>query len=244
MPETVDAPVTSQPEKASFFEDLIDIFGAPAKVFARRLDRGVFLTIVIFTVLGLVLAYANRGPMQGAIDGEIDRQIAKIVEQNPAMTAEQMAPMRSWMTFSFTYGIAIFLPVYFLIVGLCAWLAGKIFGAASSYGDALMVATWSFVPRFVALILVALQGLLMDVTTVRGIFEFSFSPARFFDPDTTSMAVLGILSRFDLFMLWQTALIGIGLAVVGKIPRGKAMGAAAAVWLIGAVPILFQFLQG
>ncbi len=244
MPETVDAPVTPQPEKASFFEDLIDIFGAPAKVFARRLDRGVFLTIVIFTVLALVLAYANRGPMQGAIDGEIDRQIAKIIEKNPAMTAEQMSPMRSWMSFSFTYGIAIGLPIYFLLVGLCVWLAGKIFGATSSYGDALMVATWSFVPRLVGIVLIAVQGLMMDATTIRGIFKFSISPARFFDPDTTSMAVLGLLSRFDLFMLWQTALIGIGLAVVGKIPRGKAMGAAVAVWVIGAVPVLFQLMQG
>lgn len=244
MPETVDAPVVQEPEQASFFEDLVDIVVSPAKVFARRVDSGVFLVIVLFTLIAVALAFANRGAMDAAVSGEIDRQIARMIEQNPQMTAEQLAPARTWMSFSFTYGIAIGLPIYFLIVAIGVWLVAKLFGAQLGYGGALMITTWSFVPRFLGMILFALQGLVMDTSGLRGILQASFGVARFLDPDTTSAGMLALLGRIEVFTIWSTILIGIGIAVVGKLSRGQGMAAAAVIWCVGALPALFQFVAG
>lgn len=244
MPGTIDAPVTHEPEGASFFEDLIDIIVSPAKVFARRVDSSVILVIALFTALALALAFANRGAMDAAVSAEIDRQIGRMMEQNPQMTPEALGPARSWMGFMFTYGIAIGLPIYFLIVALGVWLAGKVFGAQLGYGGALMITTWSFVPRFIGMILFAVQGLVMDTNNLRGILQASFGVGRFLDPDATSAGLLGLLGRVEVFTIWSTILIGIGIAVVGKVPRGKGYAAAAVVWCLGALPAVWQLISG
>jgi hypothetical protein len=52
--------------------------------------------------------------------------------------------------------------------------------------------------------------------------------------------VLALLGRVDLFTIWVTVLLAIGLAVTGKIPRSKAAVAAVIVWLVGALPGVLQ----
>jgi hypothetical protein len=44
------------------------------------------------------------------------------------------------------------------------------------------------------------------------------------------------LGRMDVFTIWVTVLLAIGLAVTGRISRGKAAMAAVVIWLIGALP--------
>jgi hypothetical protein len=51
------------------------------------------------------------------------------------------------------------------------------------------------------------------------------------------------VGRLDVFTLWVTVLIAIGLAVTGKISRGKAAVAAAIVWVIGALPTIAAALR-
>jgi hypothetical protein len=46
----------------------------------------------------------------------------------------------------------------------------------------------------------------------------------------------------DLFVIWQTILIGIGLSVVGKVSRGQAFGMAALIWLLGSMPYVIPAL--
>jgi hypothetical protein len=55
--------------------------------------------------------------------------------------------------------------------------------------------------------------------------------------------MLAVLGRVDVFTIWITILLGIGLSVTGKIPRSKAMIAAALVWAIGALPAVLQALR-
>jgi hypothetical protein len=243
MNATVDAPVSTEPEKASFFEDLIDIIIAPAKVFARRLDRAVFLTIVIFTALSLVIAFANRGTIQAAAEGEGARAAERALAQNPETPPEALQISRSITAFFVTYSAAV-LPIYFLVLGLIVWLVAKIFGVSVGFGTALMVTTWSFVPRILSYLTITLQGFLMDTSTLTSVMQFTLSPARFFDPATTNVGVLGLLARLDLFLLWQTVLIGIGLSVASRLPRSKGITVAIAVWVLCSLPVAFGLLQG
>jgi hypothetical protein len=54
---------------------------------------------------------------------------------------------------------------------------------------------------------------------------------------------LALLGRIDVFTIWVTILLAIGLSVTGKIPRSRAAIAAAVVWLVGALPSLLQALR-
>jgi hypothetical protein len=59
-----------------------------------------------------------------------------------------------------------------------------------------------------------------------------------------SIGMLTLLGRVDLFTLWVSALLGIGIVVVGKLPRGRIVPAALIMWTLGAVPAFWQLLMG
>ena len=42
------------------------------------------------------------------------------------------------------------------------------------------------------------------------------------DPDATSPALLAFIGRLDVFTIWVTVLLAIGLSVTGNIPRSRA----------------------
>lgn len=242
--ETLDAPVTPPVEQANLLEDLIDIFVSPAKVFARRANSGFFLVMLILTTLIGVLYFANQGALQGIMDAEFGRQIETIMKQNPSMTSEQVEGMRGVMEMSTKYAVIAFIPIIVLGHGLLNWLVGKIFGASLTYKASAMIAAFAYMPRVIESVLVAVQGLVLDTASMRGRFDFSIGAGRFMDPDTTSLGLLGIVGRIDVFTIWITILTGIGISVVGKVPREKGMMAAAVIWVIGALPAVYQLVTG
>jgi hypothetical protein len=242
--ETVDAPVAPQPEKASLFEDFIDIFVSPAQVFARRANGGFFLVLVIVTVLVSALYVANQGAFQGIMDAEMQRATEQVMEQNPNMTAEQAEGMRGFMEASAKYGVMIGLPIAMLVLGVGVWLAAKVLGAPVALKAGMMIAAYSYIPRVLESVTIAIQGLLLDTGGLRGRYQLSLGVGRFLDPDTTSAGLLGVLGRVDVFTIWITILIGIGVSVVAKVPRAKGMTVAAVVWVLGAIPALFTLVRG
>jgi len=102
------------------------------------------------------------------------------------------------------------------------------------------VASFAFMPRIIEALVVAVQGLLMDPASFNGRWRVSLGIGRFLDPDATSPALLALVGRLDVFTIWVTVLLAIGLAVTGRISRGRAAIAAAIVWLLGAAPLLLQ----
>jgi hypothetical protein len=54
---------------------------------------------------------------------------------------------------------------------------------------------------------------------------------------------LTLLGGLDLFTIWVTVLLAIGLSVVAKVPRSRAAIAAFAVWLVLLLPSLYQALS-
>jgi len=57
-----------------------------------------------------------------------------------------------------------------------------------------------------------------------------------FDPDKTSPVLMALLIRVDVFTLWETVLLAIGLQITGKVSKSDSYLAAAIVWCIGALP--------
>ena len=145
-------------------------------------------------------------------------------------------PLLAWTVF-------VFVPVGMFFVGLALWLCGKLVEARETLGQAVMVAAYASVPRLLEAVLTAVQGLLLDPSSIRGRWSVSIGPARFLDPDTTSPVQLTLVGRVDLFVIWSTVLLAIGLAVTGRVPRSRAALAAGMVWLLGAVPPLLQALR-
>lgn len=228
---------------ADRWEDFIDIFHAPSQVFARRERAGFGIPMLVVTVVLALLATANSGVLQPIIDAEFTRGTAAAMRQNPQLTPEMMQKGRAFSEAIARYGAVVFVPVGIFLTGLALWLCGKLVDATEPLAAAVMVAAYAFLPRILEGILVGVQGLIVDPATLTGRFRLSLGLGRFLDPDSASPVLLALLGRVDLFTIWVTVLLAIGLSVTGRIPRSRAALAAALVWVLGALPQLMGALR-
>lgn len=240
-PTTQPAPT---PEKASIAEDFVDIFYAPSTVFARRDKGGYGWTLLIISVLAILFTFAARGTITNALEGDMTRAMADQMAKNPQLTPERVEAMKPTQMKISMFTMMIATPIAVVIVAFLSWLSAKFVSAKINWTQAMTIVTLAFIPRLLNSLILAGQGLLMDTSNVDSMMKLSFSPARFMDPGGAKV-VLALASRFDLFVLWSTILIGIGIAVMGKVPRSKGFAAAAIVWAIaGAVAVIPALIAG
>ena len=241
---TQPGPVITTVEKASVWEDFLDIFYAPSAVFARRENGSFFIPMLVVTVMLGVLFLVNSRVTEPIMAAESQRAMAKAMAANPKITPEMAAQM-SGVTATITK-VATFIgiPLVVFFTGVALYLVGKLFGAAQTFRAALVVAAYAYVPKILEGVLAGVQGFFVDPAQLDGQYRLTLGIGRFLDPDTTSAGLIGLLGRVDLFTIWVTVLLAIGLAVTGRISRGKAAMAALVVWILGALPGVARGFQG
>jgi Yip1-like protein len=230
--------------RAGLWEDFVDIFYAPSSVFARRSDAKFGKPMLFLVLVGTVLFFLTKNATQPLMDAEFARRSADMLRKNPNMTAEQLSSGRGFYEMFSPLFFAIGITLAIFGTGVVLWLVGKLFDAKESVTAAIMIATYSEVPRLVQILTNAAQGLVMSPEKLNSMNAVGFSLARFMDPDNSSQVMLALASRVDLFTIWITILLAIGLHVVGKIPKQEAGIAAAITWAVGALPALLGALRG
>lgn len=229
------------PAGAGLWEDFIDVLYQPSAVFDRRRDGQFGLALLVLVVIWAVLYFALRNGLGPITDVEISRQAAAMAEKNPAMSADDLASAKSAMEKFALFGAIIFIPIGVLITGVLLWLFAKLFDAKVIFAAAMMIATYSLVPRLIELVLSALQGLFLPPEAITSRYSVTLGIGRFLSPDTNPL-VLTLLGGIDVFTIWTLVLMAIGLSVVARVPMARAAGAAVAVWFVGLLPSLFQAL--
>ncbi|MBX7120063.1 MAG: YIP1 family protein [Gemmatimonadaceae bacterium] len=230
-PKSADAP--------GLLDDLIEIWYAPSQVFARR-TKGEFLVLMLLlTVVIGALFYASRG----AFEGIMRAQMEQAMRRNPNVTPEQLAQGRKVGEYIAIFGGFVGVPLGILILGIFVWLTAKIVGAEEfSYGQGASVAAYSYVPRILGSALVAVQGLVMDTRSFTSPGQLTIGVARVLPPDA-SPGLVQLLMRVDVFTVWSSVLIGIGICVIGRVPRTKVALAAGIIWAFGAIPSLWALMM-
>jgi hypothetical protein len=239
MTEATAGPI---PDKAGLWEDFIDIFYQPSMVFDRRRDGKFGLALLALVVICAVLFLALRNGLAPIMDAEMAKAAAAAAAKNPQVTAEQIATQQGFMEKFAIVGFIIGIPIGVLIVGVLLWLASRLIDAKIAFAAAMMIATYSWFPRVAEIVTNAIQGLLLSPESIVSRYSVQIGPARFLDAQANPLAV-ALLSGLDLFTIWTTVLLAIGLSVVARVPRSKAAIAAGAIWLVGLLPGLYQALS-
>ena len=237
-PPVIAAPPAAAP--TAVWEDFIDIFHSPSDVFARRQNSSFWVPMLVVAILIGGLFYANSGVLAPMMDAEFQRGSAAAMRANPQITSEQMAMGRHIGEIVAKVGAFIFIPIGIFVMGFLLWIIGKLFDASESFHTAVVVVAYAFVPKVLEAVLAGAQGLFMDPAALTSHYSISLGPARFLNPDTASPLLLAILGNLDVFTIWVTALLVIGLSVTGKIPRARAAMAGVLLWALGIVPALIQ----
>ncbi len=240
-PDSTPAPAPV--ENASVWEDFLDIFYAPSRVFARRANGNFWIPLLLVTVLIAVLAYANRNIMRPMFDAEFVRSTAAAMKANPALTADQMERGRAFAFNIAQYGSVVLIPVLILVVGLVTWIGARFVDAKLSWNAALVVVAYAMIPRVVQQIFVSIEGLVVDPTTMTSRFSMGIGPGRFIDVATANPLVAALCDRLDLFLLWSMVLIVIGVATIGKLSKARAWAFGVGLWIVTALPSLYGAIK-
>ncbi|HET7025058.1 MAG TPA: Yip1 family protein [Gemmatimonadales bacterium] len=236
----IPTPPPLSPDAPAAWEDLLEIFYAPSAVFERRKASPKFwLAFAVVSVLVAVVLFAGKGLLQPAFDAEFARGMAQAIKNNPQLTPDQVEKGRGIATTFSTMFLGLGAPIAMLALGPIIWLCGKMVGAVEDVTAAWMIAALAYLPRILGAVAMVVQPLLMPPEKVTGFASLSIGPARFLDPDTSSKLLTLITTRLDLFTIWSTVIIAIGLKVTGKVSTAKAWTATAVVWLI---PMLFGLI--
>jgi hypothetical protein len=237
-PETLPSP-----PPAHLWEDFIDIFTSPSDVFRRRQNSGFGMQLFILTVLFAIIIIGTKALVLPAVSADIARQGAMAMHKNPQITQEMLQKQQAiGEKFGFVF-VIIVLPIMAMLTGLVLWLVGKIFDSKANGTQALVISTYAFFPKLLALIAGALIAYLSNPERLNGMTRLSLGIGALLDPDKTSPLLLGLLARVDVFTIWETILIAIGLHVIGKVPKAQSYMAAVLVWLIGALPPVLAALR-
>ena len=238
-PATEPLPPPRPPETGSVWEDMIDIFYAPSPVFERRRDGRFGVQLLVLTILSIVLYFATRPylePMYDAIWAQTAEQVRR---DNPNVTDEQLSTMASVGDKFGVVTVALGIPVMVLGIGVLVWLSSKVFDAKVGFSQAMVIATLSQFPKLLDAIAMGVQGFAMDPSKINSMYSLKLSPARFISGEGTAL-MQSLLGRIDVFVIWCTVLIAIGIYVIGRVEKSKAAMAAVLVWLVGTLPALYQ----
>ncbi len=220
-------------------EDFIDVYIAPAELFERRSDGKFGLALLVLIVVWAVLFFLTRSAMAPIFDAEFTRGMAS----NPNLTPEQIATAKKMGGMFASVGVIVGIPIGAFLLGLLVWVAGRIAGAPIRYVQGVTIATFAFFPRLIEIITNAVQALLLDETKLTSRFAVNLGLARLFDPAQTGAVLMAFLGRIDIFTLWVTVLIVIGIKQMGKVTTAQAALAGVIVWLGGALPVVIPALM-
>jgi hypothetical protein len=238
-------PTAAPAEAPGLFEDFIDIFVSPAKVFARRAKEGGAAAFFIVAIVLAGILYTSKSVMEPIMEAQMAKGMAAAQKANPNMTNEQMEAAKGFQRKLMPVFMVIGAPIALFAVGLLTWLVGKPFGAAITFGSSMMIAAYAYVPRILGGLITDVQGLMMnDTSHLTDPAQLSLGPARFFDPATSNPLLLAFLLRLDVLTLWVTVLLAIGLYSAGKLSREKAIAAGITLWVVGSLfPLWGAFRQ-
>ena len=215
-------PMNPPGEKASVFEDVMDVFYAPAKVFARREKSGFGMYLLLVWILMAVFSFANRSVTMQIAEAQIDKGIAKAVAQRP-QAAEQiqaMKPMQLKIGAIVQYAAA---PIWIFVVAFALWLTALVTKTKVTYGQAALITALAVIPRQLGSLILTLQVALTDTSAIVSPAAVSFSPARLLATDAMNPKLVGFLTSLDVFRIWSAYVEAVGIAVLAKVPMRKAV---------------------
>ncbi|MGD0590620.1 MAG: hypothetical protein ABSA44_07465 [Bacteroidota bacterium] len=231
----------SLPSAPSLGKSMSDVFASPSEVFQSLKNTAPspilwvapFIATLLIVVVSVVMIFTNES-LKAEMKDVQSKAIQKMVDekkltQEDADKAETRAESMGSMMIAFgIIGGVIFVAAFYFGGALFLWLANKtILKSAVGYGKHLEmygIASW-----------IGVLGGIITVLMMAGLGSMAATPSGAlallgsFDP-TNKLHMF--LASLNIFSIWQTAVIGIGLSKFSDKQTGAGMGVAFALWIV------------
>lgn len=236
------------PPAPSLGTTITDVFASPSEVFqslkgtASTPKLWVVPLIAMFLVVALitVMLFTNetlkvemKDVQSKAIQTKVEQ--GKLTQEQADQAESRMDSMGGMMIVFGIIGAAIFICAYYFGGALFLWLSNKtILKSTMGYGKYLElygIASW-----------IGVLGSIIAALMMVGLGTMTATPSA-------ALAVLGsydstsnfhkLLSAINIFSIWETAVIGIGLSKFSGKSTGAGMGVAFALWIVWVALSIF-----
>ena len=231
--------------RRNFFALLLGMIISPRRSFSA-IGEGNGRSWIIMALLGMVLVTL---PIIAA--GPIQRQqiIDTLSEQEFAFPQGAEAPADfdpaaiAASPITTTIVPAAFSAIG-LVIGWVIWsgafhLVSSMTGGRNSFRQMLQIVIWGWIPyairNIVQTIYIAATSALITNPGLSGFVNTGPPPENPFatvPPGPGVLALQAFLRQIDVYLFWNFVLITIGIMVIGKLPRRKAIGVILVVWAV------------
>jgi hypothetical protein len=220
-------------ERASRWEDYVDIYFSPAELFRRRARDSVMQPLIALITLAL-LFYLILLPANAMLI----RAAAK--PRSVELNARMMMVLQVMGALS----VPLWYVVSIAFVAALLWLVSRFAEVGTDFSRTLLIATYG---GFILLLAQLVSGVLVLLHGEAGldpIRHLSLGVLRFTADDGIARALVPLLRRLDIFAIWQAVLWAVGLREIYRTTRLQAAVVAAVAWLLFAVPGLIMAAVG
>lgn len=213
---------------------VVGVLFSPTRTFEAIRERPTWLVaILILVVLGTITGYLVVGKLdveevvrQSIADS--GRQLSEDQLQQAIDIQEKLMPVMSLA------GPVVFFPAACLLMALLFWVILNVLGGEFPYKTSFATTIHGLLPNGISSLLTLPVVLSRSELSYEQVSSGSIlaSNLAVFAPEESSTAVRSLLASVDIFSIWSLVLLTIGLAVVAKVPRGKAAAVVVGLWVV------------
>ena len=213
----------AEPHGLNEFERITKVFYAPSETFAdlrRNANWLVPFLLMILVSVAYVTSVAKKVGWDQVVENTYKVMPPSQLEKIQAAPPDAQEKQRTGMLYSFRYGSYAFpvLILIFYLIAAAVYLAVMNFGVGAHlrYKELLALMFYAGLPVLIGSI-IAIVGVwtFIDPQEFQMRTPIASNPATFLNA-TAHPFVYAFSANFDLFAVWSTILIGIGLAVLAR----------------------------
>jgi hypothetical protein len=227
---------------------IVNVFSSPSEAFEglrtspARASTWVLplILLIVFASLMSYVMFSNESLRAQFMDSQSQRlqhrvQSGQMTQEQADQATQQTERMGGMMIAFGIIGSVIVISILFFGAALIFWLVGKLaLKAPTGYGKYLELwgtSEW-----------IGLLGAIITLLMVLGMNSMNASPSAAlavlsnYDPANSLHRLLGSL---NIFSIWQTVVLGIGLSKFAAKPVGTGIGIAVALWVVWVLVATF-----
>ncbi|HZU08399.1 MAG TPA: YIP1 family protein [Pseudacidobacterium sp.] len=234
------ADAVSQPVGTPLSEGqrIVDTFVAPSKTFTDILRKSSWWgPLLILIIVGTLFSFAVQTKVgwEKVFENNL-HQTPKQEERFAQMPADQAATTRAVftkVTAITTYGYWVFALIITAIFSLLTWATVNFgFGGTAKYGQVFAVYMYANLVmnlKYILALVALFAGLAPDSFLIQNPVGTNIG---FYLSTDAPKWLWAFCTHLDVFEIWAVVLTVIGIAIVGKVSRGKAAAAVVGWWVL------------